>query len=61
VPKCSQSGYKGRTGIHELLVARRKFVVRLSGVNRGEIGRLAMAQGMRTLHQDGIFKIFKVI
>lgn len=59
-PKCSQSGYKGRTGIHELLVATpeiRRAVVRRQPAE--EIGRLAMAQGMRTLHQDGIFKIFK--
>ncbi len=58
--KCGQSGYKGRTGIHELLVATaevRRTIVRRQPAE--EIGRLAVDQGMRTLHQDGIHKIFK--
>ncbi|NCD25242.1 MAG: general secretion pathway protein GspE, partial [Deltaproteobacteria bacterium] len=58
--RCGQSGYKGRTGIHELLVATpevRRAIVRRQPAE--EIGRLAAEQGMRTLHQDGIYKIFK--
>lgn len=58
--KCGQSGYKGRTGIHELLVATpevRRAIVRRQPAE--EIERLAIDQGMRTLHQDGIHKIFK--
>ncbi len=59
-PRCARTGYKGRTGIHELLVATpdvRRAIVRRQPAE--EIARLAMDQGMRTLHQDGIYKIFK--
>ena len=58
--RCSQSGYRGRTGIHELLVATpevRKAVSRR--MTADEIAEMAIEQGMRTLYQDGIAKIFK--
>jgi len=58
--RCSQSGYRGRTGIHELLVATpevRKAVARKKTAE--EIAALAIEHGMRTLYQDGIAKIFK--
>lgn len=59
-PKCGKTGYKGRTGIHELLVATpeiRSAIIRRKPVE--EIATLAMEQGMRTLYQDGISKILK--
>jgi type II secretory ATPase GspE/PulE/Tfp pilus assembly ATPase PilB-like protein len=58
--RCSQSGYRGRIGIHELLVATpeiRKAISRRKTAD--EIAELAIEQGMRTLYQDGIAKIFQ--
>lgn len=58
--RCSQTGYRGRTGIHELLVATpeiRKAIARRQPSE--EVARMAIEQGMRTLYQDGIAKIFK--
>ena len=57
---CGTSGYKGRVGIHELLVStaaiRKKIHARATVV---EILQTAMAEGMRTIKQDGIDKIFQ--
>ena len=58
--RCSMTGYRGRTGIHELLVANpevRKAISRRKTAD--EIAEMAIEQGMRTLYQDGIAKIFK--
>src|SRR5206468_12518250 len=55
---CRQSGYRGRTGIHELMVASdpiREMVV--SRVNAGVIRHEAMKAGMKTLRQDGWRKV----
>jgi type II secretory ATPase GspE/PulE/Tfp pilus assembly ATPase PilB-like protein len=54
---CNQTGYKGRTGLHELLVATdeiKKLIQARATV--AEILQVAMAQGMTTLLQDGIMK-----
>jgi len=58
--KCGKSGYRGRTGIHELLVATPEMK-KLIGKNSpiAEIRDLAMQQGMTTLMQDGINKVLK--
>ena len=51
---CRQSGYRGRTGIHELLVNTdliRDLVVQR--VNSSVIRLEALKNGMRTLRQDG--------
>ena len=57
---CGNSGYKGRVGIHELLVStaaiRKKILARASVV---DILQAAMAEGMRTIKQDGIEKILQ--
>ncbi len=58
--KCGGSGYKGRTGIHELLVASeglRRAIV--TGASVEEIKNIAMTEGMRSLFQDGIGKLLK--
>ncbi len=55
---CRQSGYRGRTGIHELMVtgeAIRELVVQR--VNAGVIRHEAMKAGMITLRQDGWRKV----
>ncbi|HMJ16690.1 MAG TPA: GspE/PulE family protein [Polyangiaceae bacterium] len=57
-PVCSNSGYKGRIGLHELLVASdaiQKAIVRKGSVD--EIRELSIEGGMRTLLQDGISKV----
>jgi general secretion pathway protein E/type IV pilus assembly protein PilB len=55
---CRQSGYRGRTGIHELMVTNdtiRELVV--NRVNAGVIRHEAMKAGMKTLRQDGWRKV----
>jgi type II secretory ATPase GspE/PulE/Tfp pilus assembly ATPase PilB-like protein len=56
--KCSGTGYAGRCGVHELLEATdemKKIISKRATVT--EIRDLAMSQGMRTLQQDGIYRI----
>jgi len=58
--KCGRTGYKGRTGVHEMLTATpeiKKAIVQRRTAE--EINTIASRQGMRTLYQDGIYKIFK--
>jgi type II secretion system protein E len=55
---CRQSGFRGRTGIHELMVTGeniRELVVQR--VNAGVIRHEAMKVGMLTLRQDGWRKV----
>ncbi|MCH2204280.1 MAG: GspE/PulE family protein [Lentisphaerales bacterium] len=57
--KCGHTGYKGRMGIHEALdgtAAMKKLVAKAATVP--EIRDQAVKDGMRTLQQDGIAKIF---
>ncbi|PTN37760.1 GspE/PulE family protein [Desulfonatronum sp. SC1] len=57
---CGNSGYKGRIGIHELLVGTPEIRALLAGkAGAAELRRLAMAQGMRSLMQDGIQKVLR--
>ncbi len=54
---CRNTGYRGRTGIHELLV--NTDVVKdliVQRVNASVIRMEALKQGMRTLRQDGFWK-----
>jgi type IV pilus assembly protein PilB len=55
---CGGSGYKGRVGIHELMVNSEELT---AGINRkietAEIKRIAMRDGMKTLHQDSMLKV----
>jgi type II secretory ATPase GspE/PulE/Tfp pilus assembly ATPase PilB-like protein len=55
---CRNTGYRGRLGIHELLVVddvSREGIYRAARVN--EIRELAQRGGMMTLKQDGIAKV----
>lgn len=58
--KCNNTGYKGRTGIHEILSGTKeiKMVIQRKGTAE-EIRKQAIGDGMRTLHQDGIRKVLK--
>ena len=57
-PKCGGSGYKGRLGIHELMVSNNELI---EGINKGmeaaELKKIAMRGGMKTLHQDSMLKV----
>jgi type IV pilus assembly protein PilB len=57
-PACGGSGYKGRIGIHELMLNSEPLT---EAINRGaevaELKRIAIAGGMKTLHQDAMLKV----
>jgi type IV pilus assembly protein PilB len=56
--KCGNSGYKGRVGIHELMVTNNELI---EGINKGyetaELKKIAMRGGMKSLHQDSLLKV----
>jgi type II secretory ATPase GspE/PulE/Tfp pilus assembly ATPase PilB-like protein len=57
---CNGSGFKGRTGIHELLVGTdhiKRMIQKRSTAE--ELLRAAIEEGMATLVQDGLVKILK--
>ncbi len=57
---CGNTGYKGRTGIHELLVGTQTLQSMIyNKAPLEEIREQAMKDGMRTMKQDGIYKIFQ--
>ena len=56
--QCNNTGYRGRMGVHELLVASddiKRLVARKESVEK--LRDTAIAEGMRTLLQDGIWKV----
>ena len=58
--ECGGTGYKGRTGVHELLAMTpelRALVYKEAAVS--EMAAQASKDGMRTLVQDGIYKVLK--
>ena len=58
--QCDRKGYKGRLGLHELLIntpVTKKMIHSKANVN--EITAVAISQGMRTMRQDGIDKILQ--
>ena len=58
--RCNDSGYRGRAGIHELLVASPEIKELIQNrAHMEEIRRAAVNEGMRTLKQDGIRKVFE--
>ena len=56
--RCGETGFKGRVGIHELMVMS-KTLRRLvqNGARAEELQEAALREGMRTLRQDGIAKV----
>ncbi len=59
---CSGSGYRGRIGIHELMegTPEIKILIKKHATSQ-ELGKQAIKQGMETLKQDGIHKVFEGI
>ena len=55
---CDDTGFKARAGIHELMVVSRELrrLVQ-TGARADALQQVAMAEGMRTLRQDGIEKV----
>jgi len=57
-PACRETGYRGRTGIFELLVVTEDVQRALAKAPpAGAVRELARAQGMRTLREDGWAKV----
>jgi len=57
-PRCRQQGYRGRLGLFEVMTVNdeiRSLIVQRAPA--GEIARLAISQGMLTLHDDGLAKV----
>jgi type II secretory ATPase GspE/PulE/Tfp pilus assembly ATPase PilB-like protein len=57
---CSNTGYRGRLGIHELMqgTAKVKLMIKKQA-NTEQILEQALKEGMATLKQDGIVKVFQ--
>jgi len=57
-PRCNNTGYKGRIGIHELMTSSDDLI---TGINKGyetsELKKISVKSGMKTLHQDSILKV----
>ncbi|MFY9923623.1 MAG: GspE/PulE family protein [Opitutaceae bacterium] len=57
-PRCNGNGYRGRVGIHELMVTNEELI---EGINKkletAELKKIAQRQGMKTLHQDSLLKV----
>jgi type IV pilus assembly protein PilB len=56
--RCAQTGYKGRTGLYEVMVMTdgvRRLI--LDGASNEDLRRAACADGMRTLHDAGLAKV----
>ncbi len=55
---CGGTGYKGRVGIHELMVNNEEIV---EGINAelevADLKRICMKTGMKTMHQDSMLKV----
>jgi type II secretory ATPase GspE/PulE/Tfp pilus assembly ATPase PilB-like protein len=59
-PKCNDTGYAGRTGLHELLEGTdtmKRMIMQKNLVE--DLRKQAIKEGMTTLKQDGIWKVFK--
>jgi type II secretory ATPase GspE/PulE/Tfp pilus assembly ATPase PilB-like protein len=56
--ECRFTGYRGRTGVHELLVMDNELRIEVQK-RRGseELRAMAIAKGMRTLQDDGLRKV----
>ncbi len=58
--ECNDTGYRGRIGLHELLIATQRIKqMILEHAPAFELQKAALNDGMRTLKQDGIEKILQ--
>ncbi len=57
-PRCNQTGYKGRIGVYQLLTMTEQLEsLAVMKASREELERAALAEGMRTLWDDGLAKV----
>lgn len=57
-PACSGKGYKGRIGIHEMMLSSEDLIEGInSGEETSELKKIAMFNNMRTLHMDSMCKV----
>jgi type II secretory ATPase GspE/PulE/Tfp pilus assembly ATPase PilB-like protein len=57
-PTCGGLGYKGRVGIHELMLNSEELTGAINEeVEVATLKRVAMKNGMKTLHQDSMLKV----
>ena len=57
-PRCSQTGYKGRIGIYQLLQMTEEIEsLAVKRATREELEAMATEQGMRSLWDDGLAKV----
>lgn len=57
-PTCNGLGYKGRVGIHELMTNSEDLTAAINKkAEVAELKRIAMKDGMKTLHQDSMLKV----
>jgi type IV pilus assembly protein PilB len=55
---CSNTGYKGRLALHEVMTVTEDIErLAVAHASAEDIGRVAMEQGMKTLRQDGWYKV----
>jgi type IV pilus assembly protein PilB len=59
-PRCNNTGYKGRLGIYEVMIVS-EAIERLTVERKSadEISRVAQAEGMLSLREDGLDKVIK--
>jgi type IV pilus assembly protein PilB len=56
--KCGGTGYKGRVGIHELMTISEELIEAINKeMETAELKKIAMRNGMKTLHQDSMLKV----
>jgi len=61
-PTCGHSGYKGRAGLHELLTVSKDLRRMIqTGARAEQLHHTGLAEGMRSLRQDGIVKVLQGI
>ena len=59
-PNCDNTGLRGRAGVHELMVVSRAIRRLIQTGSRAEaLQETALREGMRTLRQDGIEKVWQ--
>jgi type IV pilus assembly protein PilB len=56
--RCNDTGYQGRSGIYEVMTVTEEIrTLIVARATASEIGRMAVSQGMRTLHEAGLAKV----
>ncbi len=58
--RCNSSGYKGRVAIFEMVSGSDRFKQAIiDGLTTSELGKIARAEGMKTLRESGIYAVFE--